>query len=60
MIPTDCFALRAPAILQNIRNRSFFCEKRLLSHVLAGPNVIQFHVNMKCMILGPWYLNIKG
>ena len=35
MIP-DCFALRAPTILKTFIIRSFFCEKWLLIHVLAG------------------------
>jgi hypothetical protein len=38
MIP-DCFALRAPTILKTFIIRSFFYEKWLLIHVLAGPKV---------------------
>ena len=36
LIP-NCSALRAPAILKNIRNPLIFFEKWLLTHVLAGP-----------------------
>ena len=38
MIP-DCFALRVPTILKTFIIRSFFYEKWLLIHVLAGPKV---------------------
>ena len=45
----DFSALRAPEILKTFEIRSFFYEKWLLSHVLAGPKVILFHASMKRM-----------
>ena len=51
MIPTDCSALCALAILKHSKSALF----GLLSHVLAGPKVILFHASMKRMTFCPWY-----
>ncbi len=43
MIPTDCFALCALAILKTFEIRPI----GLLSHVFAGPKFMFFHASMK-------------
>ena len=57
MIP-DCYALRTLAILKTFVIRSFFCEKWLLTHVLAGSKVTTPHeskLSSELWTLGPWY-----
>jgi len=48
---TDCFALRAFAILKTFEIRPI----GLLSHVFAGLKVMLFHACMKRMTFCPWY-----
>ncbi len=54
MIPTDCSALRALAILKTFEIRPV----GLLSHVLAGLKFMLFHASMKSMSFRPWYHRI--
>ena len=57
LIP-DCSALRAPAILKTFVIRSFFFEKRLLTHVFGGSQGQKFSCKQACVELltfWPWY-----
>ena len=61
LIP-DCSALRAPAILKTFVIRSFFFEKRLLTHVFGGSQGQKFSCKQACVELltfWPWYHHIK-
>ena len=56
LIP-DCFALRASTILKTFIIRSFFCEKWLLFHDLAGFIDIKMYASIHFMSISP--LDIK-
>ena len=51
MIPTDFFVFHTLEILKTFEIRSFFKEKRLLSHVLAGPIVIKMYASIHFMTI---------
>ena len=40
---------------KNIRNPLIFLRKMATFSCFAGPKVMHFHVNMKCMTFCPWY-----
>ncbi len=55
MIPTDCFALCAHALLKTFEIRPI----RATFSYFAGPKLMLFHASMNSMTFCPWYLNSK-
>jgi len=49
MIPADCYALRAPAILKTFEIR----PARAAFSCFAGPKVMLFHASMKAGLFDP-------